>query len=182
MAPQLGDIGGFPLLTFGLAPGNMCTCAHVHKRLIAMSEQAFLSFRLPVEERNRLKAIAARKGESVQDLMGRLVEAFLKQEDRRPPLLSNVLKQLRKRKQDLQHRGVRRLWVFGSVVHGEARPDSDVDLVAEFDPQARISLTGFAHLRRDLSEMLGTPVDLAEWRMLRPHIREAAEHDAVLAF
>jgi hypothetical protein len=145
-----------------------------------MGEQAFLSFRLPLEERDRVKAVAAQRGESVQDLMGHLIESFLEQEDRRPPLLSD--KRLRQRKRDLQQRGVTRLWVFGSVVRGEARTDSDVDLVVEFHPEAKVSLTAFARLRQDLSEMLGVPVDLAEWRTLRPHVRETAEHDAVAVF
>jgi predicted nucleotidyltransferase len=85
-------------------------------------------------------------------------------------------------KPDLQHRGLAKLWVFGSVVRGEARPDSDIDLAAEFDPQAKVSLTGFARLRGDLSDMLGAPVDLAEWRNLRPQIRRSAEADAVQIF
>src|SRR5579862_5817602 len=116
-----------------------------------MNKQAFLSFRLPAEERDRVKAIAARKGESVQDLMGRLVEGLLEQEDISPPLLSDVLARLRQRKRELRERGVRRLWLFGSVVRGEARAESDVDLVAEFDPRAKVSLTAFARLRQDLS-------------------------------
>jgi predicted nucleotidyltransferase len=147
-----------------------------------MGKQAFLSFRLPVEERDRVKAIAARKGESVQDLMGRLIEGFLECEDTRPPMLSDVLRRLRLQKRELRQRGVKRLWVFGSVVRGEARADSDVDLVAEFDPTAKVSLTAFARLRQDLSEMLGSPADLAEWRTLRPHIRDAARQDAVAVF
>jgi hypothetical protein len=147
-----------------------------------MSERAFLSFRLPIEDRDRVKAVAAKRGESVQDLLGGLIETFLKEEERHPPLLSDVLKQLRQHKQDLQQQGVTRLWVFGSVVRGEARPDADVDLVAEFDPNAKVSLTGFARLRQDLSDLLKAPVDLAEWRTLRPHVRDAAEHDAVVVF
>ncbi|WP_256444246.1 hypothetical protein [Siccirubricoccus sp. G192] len=43
-------------------------------------------------------------------------------------------------------------------------------------------MTGFASLRADLSEMLGAPVDLAEWHILRPPVREQAERDAVQVF
>jgi predicted nucleotidyltransferase len=147
-----------------------------------MGERAFLSFRLPIRDRDRVKALAAKRGESVQDLLGRLIETLLKEEERHSPSLSDVLTGLRQHKRDLQQRGVARLWVFGSVVRGEAHPDSDVDLLAEFDLEAKVSLTGFVRLRQDLSEMLGTPVDLAEWRTLRPHVRDAAEHDAVVVF
>ena len=147
-----------------------------------MTRKAFLSFRLPAEDRDRLKAIAARKGESVQDVMGRLVREFLEQEDRRPPSLANTLARLRKHKDDWRRRGVAKLWVFGSVVRGEALPDSDVDVVVDFDPAANVTLTAVAHLRQDIEDTLGAPVDLAEWRTLKPHIRESAERDAVMVF
>lgn len=144
-----------------------------------MADQAYLSFRLPAAERDRIKAVAAQRGESVQDLMGRLVGRFLDQEYRRPPSLSDVLRRLRDRKDEWRLRGVAKLWVFGSVVRGEARPDSDVDVVVEFDPAASVTLTGFARLRQDLEDALGLPVDLAEWRTLKPRVRETAERDAV---
>ena len=144
-----------------------------------MAERAYLSFRLPAAERDRIKAAAARRGESVQNLMGRLVGGFLEREDRQPPSLTDVLKHLRDRKDEWRHRGVTKLWVFGSVVRGEAGPDSDVDVVVEFDPDAKVTLTGFARLRQDLEDALGLPVDLAEWRTLKPRVREAAERDAV---
>ncbi|MBV1795884.1 hypothetical protein [Siccirubricoccus sp. G192] len=41
---------------------------------------------------------------------------------------------------------------------GEARPDSDIDLAAGFAPEVRLSLTGFASQRADLSAMLGAPM------------------------
>lgn len=147
-----------------------------------MADQAYLSFRLPAAERDRIKAVAARRGESVQDLMGRLVGRFLEQEDRRPPSLPDVLRRLRERKEEWRRRGVAKLWVFGSIVRGEAGPDSDVDVVVEFDPTAGVTLTGFARLRQDLQDALGLPVDLAEWRTLKPRVRETAEHDAVAVF
>ena len=93
-----------------------------------------------------------------------------------------VLTRLRAHADDLRRHGVGALWLFGSTARGEARPDSDVDLVVDFDPVARVSLTGLASLRADLSEMLGVPVDLAEWRILRPPVRERAEREAVRAF
>jgi predicted nucleotidyltransferase len=147
-----------------------------------MERAAFLSVRVPPAVRNRVKAAAAARGQTVQDLVGDLVERFLAEENRQPPSLSGVLARLREHEADLRRRGIAGLWVFGSVARGEARPDSDVDLVAEFDPVARVSLTGLASLRADLSDMLATPADLAEWRILRPPVRERAEREAVRAF
>lgn len=145
-----------------------------------MADQAFLSFRLPAGERDRLKAIAARRGESVQRLMGRLVENCIT-EDRGRPELSEV-RRLRARKEELRHRGVARLWIFGSLVRGETGPDSDIDLLVDFDPEAKVTLTGVSRLRQDLEDLLGARIDLAERRTLKSHVREAAEQDAVAVF
>ncbi len=102
---------------------------------------AFLSVRLPEAARDRLKAVAAARGETVQGLVGGLVERFLVEEDRRPPALRTVLGKLRANAPILKQHGLTGLWLFGSVVRGDARPDSDIDLFAEFDPQARLSLS-----------------------------------------
>ncbi|WP_043344674.1 nucleotidyltransferase family protein [Belnapia moabensis] len=147
-----------------------------------MDRTAFLSVRLPPEIRNRVKAVAAARGQTVQDLVGGLVEHFLAEQDRKPPALAAVLARPREREADLRRRGITGLWVFGSVARGEARPDSDSDLVAELDPAARMSLTGLASLRSDLADLLGVPVDLAEWGILHPPVLDRARHEAVQAF
>lgn len=51
--------------------------------------------------------------------------------------------------------GIRRLSLFGSTLAGTARPDSDVDLLVEFEPKARPSLLTMGEIEVRLSEMLG---------------------------
>ena len=75
-----------------------------------------------------------------------------------------------------------RLSVFGSTVRGEARPDSDVDLLAPFDASRRISLLDIAGIEIKLSEMLGRNVDLIEERTLKPRVQASVEGEAVRAF
>jgi len=140
---------------------------------------AFLSVRLQEASRDRLKALAASRGETVQALVGGLVERFLAEAERTPPALGAVLSVLRAHRQMLRERGVTGLWVFGSVARGDARADSDIDIFAEFDPNARISLVSLASLRADLSELLGSTVDLVERSALRPAVRDGAEREAV---
>ena len=143
------------------------------------SASAFLSVRVPETTRDRLKAVAAARGETVQGLIGGLVERFLVEEDRKPPALGVVLGKLRAHAPTLKSRGMTGLWVFGSAARGDARPDSDVDLLAEFAPDASLSLVGLASLRAELSELLGTTADLVERSALRPAVRATVEHDAV---
>jgi len=143
---------------------------------------AFLSVRVPEEVRNRVKAIAAARGEKLQDLVAGLIERFLEEADRRPPQLTDVLRSLRECEADLRDKGVAALWVFGSVARGDARPDSDIDLLIDFAPEAKPSLLTLSGLQLDLADALGRPVDLGERRALKPRVAEAAERDMVRVF
>lgn len=67
--------------------------------------------------------------------------------------------------------GVRELSLFGSAVRGELRPGSDVDVMVEFDPGARIGLLKFESLSEDLEASVGRKVDLVTKRGLKPWIR-----------
>lgn len=142
---------------------------------------AFLSVRLPPATHDRLKAVAAARGETVQGLVGGLVEQFLAGQKTAPDLAS-VLRTLRAHGDALRQRGLTALWVFGSVVRGEARADSDIDLMAEFDPAAKLSLVGLASLRAELSDLLDAPTDLIERGALRADVRAAADREAVRAW
>jgi predicted nucleotidyltransferase len=59
-----------------------------------------------------------------------------------------------------QSHHIRRLSLFGSQLKGTAGPESDIDLLAEFDPQHTPTLFGIAGMEIELTEMLGRKVDL----------------------
>ncbi|WP_428391769.1 nucleotidyltransferase family protein [Lichenicoccus sp.] len=122
---------------------------------------------------------AAARGETVQGLVGGLLERFLVEEGRKPPALGPVLGKLRAHATELKAHGMTALWVFGSVARGTARADSDIDLFAEFNSKARLSLVGLASLRAELSELLGSSADLVERSALHASVRESAEREAV---
>lgn len=67
---------------------------------------------------------------------------------------------------------IRRLALFGSVLGEEFSPNSDVDVLVEFEPTARIGLLAFAKTRRELSELLQRPVDLVTPAGLKPLIKQ----------
>jgi excisionase family DNA binding protein len=78
--------------------------------------------------------------------------------------------------------GVRSLALFGSAARRQMRPGSDVDLVMELRPDARVSLLGHARMARELQEIFGRPVDLGTWAALKPRIRPRVEREAVLLY
>lgn len=122
---------------------------------------AVLSVRLPSPARDRLKAAAAARGETVQVLVGALVERFLAEEGKRAPELARTLRTLRAAAPALRSRwGVRGLWVAGAVARGAAAPDAAVELECEFELGARVSLVGLASLRAELEAALGAPAAL----------------------
>ena len=56
--------------------------------------------------------------------------------------------------------GIRRLALFGSVLRDDFSPESDVDVLVEFEPDRRIGLIGMAQLELELSSLLGRKADL----------------------
>jgi len=76
---------------------------------------------------------------------------------------------------------VRSLRLFGSVVRGEAGPKSDIDILVEFDPGARVGLFHFARLQRRLSNLLGRPVDLVTPDALHEALKERILREAIHA-
>lgn len=77
---------------------------------------------------------------------------------------------------------VRELSVFGSAARGEMRPDSDIDLLVEFLPDANVGLVEHAGLMLELARLLGRKVDLVSKNGLKPRIRSSVLADARLVY
>jgi len=93
-----------------------------------------------------------------------------------------VLTILRERAGDLQSAGVRHLRLFGSVARDEATVQSDVDLMAEFEPTKKLTLVTVGRLQADLADWLGTSVDLSSAGWMPETVRTKALAEAVLVF
>ncbi len=73
--------------------------------------------------------------------------------------------------------GASNVRVFGSVARGEAGPESDIDLLVDFAPEA--SLFDLVGLKQDLEELLGCEVDLATESGLHRRIKDRVLQEAV---
>jgi hypothetical protein len=80
----------------------------------------------------------------------------------------------------LKRHGVVRAALFGSVARGEARSDSDLDLLVEFEDGR--SLLDQAGLRMDLQELLGRVADVVTYASLHPRLRERILREQVLIY
>jgi hypothetical protein len=76
---------------------------------------------------------------------------------------------------------IRKLSLFGSVIRGDFRPDSDVDVLVEFEPGHVPGLAFFA-MERELSEILGRKVDLNTPRSVSPYFREQVQAEAEVEY
>jgi predicted nucleotidyltransferase len=74
---------------------------------------------------------------------------------------------------------IRSLAIFGSVARDEATDTSDVDMLVDFEPGARIGLFRLIEIKQFLEGLLGCPVDLGTADTLRQRIREQVLKEAI---
>ena len=77
---------------------------------------------------------------------------------------------------------IRKAWLFGSFARGEETPLSDVDLLVQFDDNARVSLLKHAAMICELEEILDRPVDIVPEGTLYPRIAESINQDKILIY
>jgi len=89
-----------------------------------------------------------------------------------------VLRLLNAHKAELAERyNVKSLALFGSIARGEARPNSDIDLLVEFSRP--VGLFQFIGLQQYLESLLGRSVDLGTTRSLKPFLKEDVLREAI---
>ncbi len=82
--------------------------------------------------------------------------------------IRNILKE---HKEELKEKyEVNKIGIFGSYVREEQREVSDIDILVEFKPNARISLLDFVGLENYIGDLLEIKVDLVEKSALKPRI------------
>ena len=94
-----------------------------------------------------------------------------------------IMAKLREHEAELKSAGFQHLSLFGSYTRGTAVQSlSDVDVLADFDRSKRLTLFSLAGLRLRIVDILGMPVDLADRRTLKDHVKARAEREAVFVF
>jgi uncharacterized protein len=82
----------------------------------------------------------------------------------------------------LRERGIKALYLFGSTARNEARDTSDIDLLFDYDLNSSFSLFDQAGLMLDLSDQLGSKVDLISFHGLRPKLRARVQGEMIRIF
>ena len=93
-----------------------------------------------------------------------------------------IIAKLRANETALRARGVSHAALFGSRARGDNRTDSDIDIMIEVDPAARIGVFEYVALKDYIAELFDGPVDIVSRDGLKPYVRPAAATDAIYAF
>ncbi len=71
-----------------------------------------------------------------------------------------------------QRHHIHKLSLFGSVLRDDFRPDSDIDVLVEFEPDAKVSLFDMGGMQLELTELLGREVDFKTAGFLSRYFRQ----------
>jgi len=78
---------------------------------------------------------------------------------------------------------IKRAWLFGSCSRGEETPESDIDILVDYDnSNGLVSLFKMGGILMDLTDLLGCKVDLVESRGLMDFARKSVERDKILIY
>jgi predicted nucleotidyltransferase len=93
-----------------------------------------------------------------------------------------ILARLREFEPALRERGIAHAALFGSAARGENGPESDIDIMLEFEPEAYPSLWEYAGIKEYVAGLFQGPVDVVAREGLKQYVRPTALAEAVYAF
>ena len=93
-----------------------------------------------------------------------------------------ILERLRENEAALRQRGVAHAALFGSRARGDEGPDSDTDIMVEFDPNARVTVFDYAGLKDYIAALFEGRVDVVNRDGLKAYVKPAATAGAIYAF
>jgi len=96
--------------------------------------------------------------------------------------LDTILETLRAHEGELRRPGVSHAAAFGSVARGEAKSDSDVDVLVELDRERSMGVFEYARLKLDINDILDGVGDVVNRGTLKPLLRDSILRHAIHAF
>jgi uncharacterized protein len=95
---------------------------------------------------------------------------------------NEISKQIQLRQAELAAEGVIHIAIYGSRARGDARPDSDLDILVDVLPESRFSLLNLVGVEAIISNATGLKANAAMMRSLPQHIASAAAPDTIPVF
>jgi predicted nucleotidyltransferase len=92
-----------------------------------------------------------------------------------------TIRRLNEHQAELKRLGVEHLYLFGSVVRGEAREDSDIDLFFDH-PEGSLGLFQLIEVKEAAARILGRKTDIMTRRSLHPGLKQRIEASALQVF
>jgi predicted nucleotidyltransferase len=94
----------------------------------------------------------------------------------------DIIARLRENEAALRVRGVAHAALFGSRARGDDGPDSDIDIMVEIAPDSYMDVFRYVGIVHAIEDLFPVPVDVSNRIAMKPHVRPAAERDAIYAF
>jgi predicted nucleotidyltransferase len=94
----------------------------------------------------------------------------------------DIIARLKENEAALRAQGVSHAALFGSVARGDHLPDSDIDIMIELDPAARVTMFDYVDIKEYIEGLFQGPVDVVNLDGLKPFVRPRAVADAIYAF
>ena len=123
--------------------------------------------------------------EVVREALRRLVEredAGANARRKAVPSKDEMRAELAALEKPLRERGLASLALFGSIVRGEARSDSDIDVLVDVDPKVGFSLVDLVSVKLLLEDRLGRKVDVVTRQGIEPAVRDRVLNEAESVF
>ena len=95
---------------------------------------------------------------------------------------SEAIETLRRSQRALRERGVMHAALFGSLARGDSRADSDIDIMIDIDPDARMTVFDYVDLKEYIAGLFDEPMDVVNRDALKSYVRPVATADAIYAF